>query len=130
VPSALSGRCRVRASSERAAFAAIHARERLRALGFRLAYGGLPDLPPGGVAVGELVLAGDGHGDAVGSPPPPQRSRRMPNCATNDKDCYFFNVASKTASGFTIRFRQGSDGSLVSMSPNSVTVYYFAIINK
>ena len=54
----------------------------------------------------------------------------MPNCTTNDKDCYFFNVASKTASGFTIRFRQGSDGSLVSMSRNSVTVDYFAIVNK
>jgi hypothetical protein len=46
------------------AFAAVHAREQLGALGFgvgfAVAFGGLPDLAAGGVAVGEFVAAGDG----------------------------------------------------------------------
>jgi hypothetical protein len=46
------------------AFAAVQPVEQRAAFGFRVglcvANGGLPDLPSAGVAVGELVLAGDG----------------------------------------------------------------------
>jgi hypothetical protein len=52
------------------------------------------------------------------------------NCSGNNNDCYFFNVTAKTASGFTIQFRRGLDGALANVSPNSVTVDYFAILNK
>ena len=75
------------------AFAAVHAREQLGALrfgvGFRVAFGGLPHLTAGGVAIGELVLArdrfagvaidalvdalGDAHPSRMWSPPPRRR---------------------------------------------------------
>ena len=51
------------------------------------------------------------------------------NCSFNDAGCYYFNVTSKTASGFTIELRQTKNGALVTASAN-VTVDYIAIANQ
>ena len=51
------------------------------------------------------------------------------NCSANDNGCYFFDVTSKTASGFTIEMRRPVTGALQATSA-AVTLDYFAIVNK
>ncbi len=64
------------------------------------------------------------------SPAPAGAFAANAGCSGNNNDCYFFSVAAKTTTGFTIQLRQGLNGAQVNAGPQSVTVDYVAILNK